>query len=71
MTAALARKSARRQVRHVRGAGGDRSPAGFGQTVRDDSYEGWYKRIENNGWRPVSQRVLVDVDEVNHSATPH
>jgi hypothetical protein len=31
---------------------------------RDESYEGWYKRIENNGWRPVSDRVLVDVDEV-------
>ena len=31
---------------------------------RDESYEGWYKRMENNGWRPVSERVLVDVDEV-------
>lgn len=32
--------------------------------VRDDSDEGWYRRVENNGWRPVSERVLVDVDEV-------
>mmetsp|Transcript_1404 Transcript_1404/g.4775 ORF Transcript_1404/g.4775 Transcript_1404/m.4775 type:complete len:333 (-) Transcript_1404:1160-2158(-) len=25
---------------------------------------GWYKRVENNGWRPVTERVLLDVDPV-------
>mmetsp|Transcript_23029 Transcript_23029/g.75059 ORF Transcript_23029/g.75059 Transcript_23029/m.75059 type:complete len:395 (-) Transcript_23029:67-1251(-) len=24
----------------------------------------WYMRVENNGWRPISDRVLVDVDPI-------
>lgn len=26
--------------------------------------EGWYQRVENNGWRPICDRVLVGVDPV-------
>uniref|UniRef100_A0A7S0MRA8 Uncharacterized protein n=1 Tax=Pyramimonas obovata TaxID=1411642 RepID=A0A7S0MRA8_9CHLO len=25
---------------------------------------GWYQRVENNGWRPLSEHVLVDIDPV-------
>mmetsp|Transcript_24207 Transcript_24207/g.40559 ORF Transcript_24207/g.40559 Transcript_24207/m.40559 type:complete len:345 (-) Transcript_24207:57-1091(-) len=25
---------------------------------------GWYQRVENNGWRPLSQHVLVDIDAI-------
>eukprot|EP00798_Chlamydomonas_sp_ICE-L_P022634 gene22634-29776_t len=28
------------------------------------STRGWYDRIENNGWRPISERILVDEDPV-------
>lgn len=56
VAAALEKKQSRR--RHTVYQPGETRPA------RDDSMEGWYKRIENNGWRPVSERVLVDVDEV-------
>ncbi|GFH10506.1 uncharacterized protein HaLaN_05831, partial [Haematococcus lacustris] len=28
------------------------------------STQGWYARVENNGWRPISERVLVDEDPV-------
>jgi len=27
--------------------------------------EGWYQRVENNGWRPLAARVLVEVDPVS------
>lgn len=26
------------------------------------STQGWYERHENNGWRPVAERVLLDED---------
>lgn len=26
--------------------------------------EGWYKRVENNGWRPVSERILLQEDPI-------
>jgi len=25
---------------------------------------GWYERVENNGWRPINERILVDEDPV-------
>ena len=25
---------------------------------------GWYERAENNGWRPISERILVEEDAV-------
>lgn len=56
VAAALAKKKS--TSRHTKLKPGTKHP------TRDDSYEGWYRRIENNGWRPVGDRVLVDVDEV-------
>jgi hypothetical protein len=26
------------------------------------AYDGWYKRIENNGWRPVSTKHLLQMN---------
>ena len=26
------------------------------------AYDGWYKRIENNGWRPVSTKHLMQMN---------
>lgn len=26
-----------------------------------DSREGWYQRVENNGWRPVASRIFNQV----------
>jgi hypothetical protein len=63
LTAALAKKTSRR---HTKLKPGEKERA---KERRDDSMEGWYKRIENNGWRPVSDRVLVDVDEVGMCAS--
>jgi len=28
-----------------------------------DDYSSWYKRIENNGWRPVCDRVCVHLTQ--------
>ncbi|GIL89786.1 hypothetical protein Vretimale_16577 [Volvox reticuliferus] len=33
-------------------------------TIGYRSTKGWYERHENNGWRPVSERVLLDEDPV-------
>ena len=33
-------------------------------TVGLRSTRGWYERAENNGWRPISERILVDEDPV-------
>lgn len=35
------------------------------------STQGWYARVENNGWRPISERVLVDEDPVTTSTKAH
>jgi len=31
-----------------------------GQMPRLESREGWYRRVENNGWRPVSQKLFAE-----------
>lgn len=42
----------------------------FREYIRPDgsvglrSVAGWYERHENNGWRPVSERVLLEEDPV-------
>ena len=33
-------------------------------TIGLRSTRGWYERSENNGWRPISERILVDEDPV-------
>ncbi|KAG2488869.1 hypothetical protein HYH03_012664 [Edaphochlamys debaryana] len=33
-------------------------------TIGWRSTQGWYERLENNGWRPVAERVLLDEDPV-------
>jgi len=33
-------------------------------TIGLRSTRGWYERAENNGWRPISERILVDEDPV-------
>lgn len=30
----------------------------------DDKHEGWYERIENNGWRPINDKILTPFDPV-------
>ena len=29
-----------------------------------DKHEGWYERIENNGWRPINDKILTPFDQV-------
>jgi len=41
-----------------------------GQALRDTSHAGWYRRIENNGWRPVAGNVLRDMDSAASAAKP-
>jgi len=33
-------------------------------TVGVRSTRGWYERAENNGWRPISERILVEEDPI-------
>lgn len=35
---------------------------GVEELLNDTS--GWYQRVENNGWRPISERILLDVDPI-------
>jgi len=35
-----------------------------GQLANSSDRAGWYRRVENNGWRPVSDKLLHSVDEV-------
>ena len=30
----------------------------------NDVHEGWYERIENNGWRPINDKTLSPFDQV-------
>ena len=30
----------------------------------NDTHEGWYERIENNGWRPINDKILSPFDQV-------
>ena len=32
--------------------------------------KGWYQRWENNGWRPISQRIFVDPEHANVAQQP-
>lgn len=29
-----------------------------------DKHDGWYERFENNGWRPISDKILTPYDNV-------
>jgi hypothetical protein len=29
---------------------------------KNDKHEGWYERIENNGWRPINDKILIPYD---------
>ena len=29
-----------------------------------DRHEGWYERIENNGWRPINDKILTPFDQI-------
>lgn len=31
---------------------------------RNDKHNGWYERFENNGWRPISDKILTPFDGV-------
>jgi hypothetical protein len=45
-------------------------PGGGGPVVRrsaPSTREGWYRRVENNGWRPVQESLLREVDFVTLS----
>mmetsp|Transcript_8598 Transcript_8598/g.14522 ORF Transcript_8598/g.14522 Transcript_8598/m.14522 type:complete len:508 (-) Transcript_8598:42-1565(-) len=37
-----------------------------------DNHQGWYERIENNGWRPINDKILTPFDqiEIDTSAKP-
>jgi hypothetical protein len=30
----------------------------------NDKHDGWYERFENNGWRPISDKILTPYDAV-------
>ena len=30
----------------------------------NDKHEGWYERIENNGWRPINDKILTPYDPI-------
>lgn len=30
----------------------------------NDNHTGWYQRIERNGWRPISDKILTPGDKV-------
>ena len=30
----------------------------------DPKFDGWYARFENNGWRPISDKILTPYDAV-------
>ncbi len=30
----------------------------------NDKHDGWYERYENNGWRPISDKILTPYDPV-------
>lgn len=30
----------------------------------NDKHEGWYERIENNGWRPINDKNLTPYDQI-------
>ncbi|XP_053780193.1 protein MFI isoform X2 [Desmodus rotundus] len=32
--------------------------------VQEEDHSGWYRRIENNGWRPVSDRFWMSTEDV-------
>ena len=34
----------------------------FDKSKDPNSNEGWYSRIENNGWRPISDKILTPFD---------
>lgn len=31
---------------------------------KNDKHDGWYERFENNGWRPISDKILTPFDSV-------
>ena len=35
----------------------------------NDQHEGWYERIENNGWRPINDKMLTPYDQVEIDTT--
>lgn len=34
-----------------------------------DNFKGWYHRVENNGWRPISDKILTPYDQVEISTS--
>ena len=36
------------------------APGKTDKAIKDN----WYKRVENNGWRPISDRLLLEDDEI-------
>lgn len=43
--------------------GKDRIDVKFDKPEKDN-FKGWYNRIENNGWRPISDKTLTPFDKV-------
>jgi hypothetical protein len=33
-------------------------------TIGYRSTVGWYERVDNNGWRPIAERILLDEDPI-------
>jgi hypothetical protein len=34
----------------------------FDKPENDNQRDGWYRRYENNGWRPISDKILTPFD---------
>jgi len=40
-----------------------------GERVARENRQGWYRRVENNGWRPVSDKLFEEADEAELCGT--
>ncbi len=43
----------------------------FDKPEHDSAKDGWYRRYENNGWRPISDKVLTPFDQVEVNSSQH
>ena len=37
---------------------------GVAEFVQRQNQSGWYQRVDNNGWRPLAEHVLIEVDPI-------
>jgi hypothetical protein len=40
---------------------------GVAEFLHRQNHSGWYQRVDNNGWRPLAEHVLIEVDPITAS----